>query len=85
VENSLSNISDYLNRKIVDVRLARLLGEAIWALGSCISAAGLLLRTLILVVIGFPILFFGLYLSVHFELQRLDYVQAMERIMHQES
>ena len=81
----MSDVSDYFKRKIVDVRLARLLGEAIWALGSCISATGLLLRTLILVVTGFPILFFGLYLSVYFELQRLDYVQTIERIMRQEN
>lgn len=81
----MSDISDYFRRKIVDVRLVRFLGEAIWAVGSCISAAGLLLGILILVGIGFPILFFGLYLSVYFELQRLDYVHAIERIMHQES
>ena len=48
------------------------------------SVAGLFLKFFLLIIIGFSLLFVGLYLSVHYELQRLDYMHALEKIAHQE-
>jgi len=78
----LPEITDYLEEKIVQVRFARLVGAVIWAFGSFLSIAGLFLRLLPLVVVGFSILFAGLYLSVYYELQRLDYKHSLERLEH---
>ena len=80
----LSEIADYLKKKIAEVRLARLVGEIVWVLGSSISIAGLFLHSLLLAIVGFSLLFAGLFLSVHYEFQRLDYMHALERIAHQE-
>ena len=77
-------IADYLKEKIVEVRVARLVGEVVWALGSCISVAGLFFKILLLIIMGFSLLFVGLYLSVHYELQRLNYMHALEKIAHHE-
>jgi hypothetical protein len=79
VEDRVSDITDYLREKISEVRLARVIGEIIWAIGSCISMAGIFLRFLTFIILGFSLLFVGLYLSVYYELQRLDYIQALER------
>ncbi|UCH32722.1 MAG: hypothetical protein JSV05_04950 [Candidatus Bathyarchaeota archaeon] len=75
----MSDITDYLREKISEVRLARVIGEIIWAIGSCISMAGIFLRLLTFTIPGFSLLLMGLYLSVHYELQRLSYTQALER------
>ncbi len=75
----MADMADYLKQKIAEVRLARFIGEVVWALGSCISVAGLFLGILLLVITGFSLLFIGLYLSVHYELQRLDYTHALEK------
>lgn len=80
----LSEITDYLKAKIAEVRFARLVGEIIWALGSCISIVGLFFRILFVITAGFSLLFTGLYLSVHYELQRLDYMHSLEKLAHQE-
>jgi hypothetical protein len=80
----VSDITDYLKNKIAEVRFARFIGEIVWALGSMISIAGLFWRILELIITGFSLLFLGLYLSVHYELQRLDYTHALERIAHRE-
>lgn len=80
----LSEKTDCLKKKISEVRLARLVGEIVWALGSSISIAGLFLNTLLLTIVGFSLLFAGLFLSVHYEFQRLDYMHTLERIAHQE-
>lgn len=79
----MSEIADYLKHKIAEVQQARFIGEIIWALGACISFAGLFLRNHSLTIPGFSLLLTGLYLSVHFELQRLDYIYALERTAHQ--
>jgi len=76
----MSDMADYLKEKVAEVRLARFIGEVVWAFGSCISVAGLFLNVLSLVITGFSLLFIGLYLSVHYELQRLDYTHALEKI-----
>ncbi len=81
-EKLVSDITDYLQERIAAVRFARFLGEIIWALGSCISIAGLFLRTLLLIIGGFSLLFVGLYLIVYYELQRLDYMHALEKMVH---
>jgi hypothetical protein len=75
-------ITDYLKEKIAEVRLARIVGEAVWALGSCISVAGLFFKILILIITGFSLLFVGLYLSVHYELQRLNYMHTLDKLTH---
>lgn len=80
----MPEIADYLTEKISEVRLARFVGETVWAVGSCISIAGLFLKILLLIITGFSLLFTGLYLSVHYELQRLDYMHTLERIAHQD-
>lgn len=83
-ENTMSDIADYLKQKIVEVRFARFIGEVVWALGSMISIIALFWKILELIIAGFSLLFLGLYLSVHYELQRLDYAHALERILHRE-
>ncbi|UCE96453.1 MAG: hypothetical protein JSV51_02275 [Candidatus Bathyarchaeota archaeon] len=80
----MSEITDYLSQKIVEIRLARFIGEVVWASGSIIASAGLLFRIILLAIVGFSVLFIGLYLSVHYELQRLDYMHALERLTHKE-
>lgn len=80
----MSEITDYLKEKIAAVRLARLVGEVICALGSAVSVAGLFLKILLLLIAGFSLLFVGLYLSVHYELQRLDYMHSLENFAHKE-
>jgi hypothetical protein len=72
------DITDYLRERIAEVRLARLAGEALWALGACISIAGLVLKLFLLMITGFPIMFAGLLLSIHYELQLRDYIHALE-------
>ena len=79
-ETQLSETTDYLSEKIVRVRFAKFVGEVIWVLGLCISAIALLLKTLLFMIPGFSLLLVGSYLSVHYELQRLDYLLALERI-----
>jgi hypothetical protein len=71
-------ITDYLRERIDEVRLARLVGEALWALGACVSAAGLFLKLFLLIVTGFPMMFAGLVLSIHYEQQLRDYVHTLE-------
>ncbi|MCW4051588.1 MAG: hypothetical protein NWE78_00070 [Candidatus Bathyarchaeota archaeon] len=81
----MSNTKDYFKRKIAKSRQAELVAGMILALGSCISAGGLLLRVSMLVFVGFPILFSGLYLSVHYEVKRLNYINMIEKIAPQGS
>ena len=81
----MSDTKDYFKQKVADVRQARFLAVTIGALGSCIAAAGLLLRNLMLAIVGFPILFSALYLSVHYELQRLHYLDVIEKTAPQET
>lgn len=76
----LPEITGYLKEKIAEVRIGRLVGEVVWAIGSCLSVAGLLSRIDLLTITGFSSLFAGLYLTVHYELQRLDYLSALEKI-----
>jgi hypothetical protein len=80
----MADITDYLREKIAEVRLARLLGEAVWALGVIGSIAGLLLMQLVFTIMGFPLLFAGLVLCVHYEFQLQDYMYALEDFAHQE-
>lgn len=80
----MSDITDYLRQRIAQVRFARFIGEIVWAFGSVLSVAGLFLKVLLLITLGFSLLFVGLYLSVHYELQRLDYMRALEKIVHHE-
>lgn len=74
----MTDITDYLKRRIAEVRLARLVGEAVWASGTITSVVGLLLKHLLLSVVGFPLLFVGLVLSVHYEFQLRDYMHTLE-------
>ena len=78
----MSEITDYLRDEIVRVRLAKFVGEILWALGFFVSVAALILRVLLLMVPGFSLLFVGLYMSVHYELQRIDYMHALDKITH---
>jgi hypothetical protein len=78
------DITDYLRQRITEVRLARLVGEAFWALGACASVTGLFLRLFPLVIAGFPVMFLGLVLSVHYELQLRDYMHTLESFTRQE-
>ena len=71
-------ITDYLRERIAEVRLARLVWEALWALGACVSVAGLFLKIFLLVITGFPIMFAGLVLSIHYEQQLRDYIHTLE-------
>ncbi|UCB60600.1 MAG: hypothetical protein JSW72_00605 [Candidatus Bathyarchaeota archaeon] len=80
----MPDVADYLKQRIAEVRLARLVGEVVWALGSLISIGGLFWRVLELIIAGFSLLFLGLYLCVHYELQRLDYTFALERFTRRE-
>lgn len=80
----MSEIAEHLKARIAEVRFARLIGEIVWALGALVSAAGLVFKVLLLTIMGFPLLFVGLYLSVHYELQRIDYALALEKLAHQE-
>lgn len=83
VKSALSESENYLERKITEVRMSRLVGEVIWVLGSCLSFAGLFLKILFLMILGSSMLFVVLYLSVHYELKRVDYVSILERVSHQ--
>jgi hypothetical protein len=76
--NQVADVTDYLRQRIAEVRLARLVGEAVWASGAFISIAGLFLRHLLLSLMGFSLLFVGLVLSVHYEFQLRDYMHALE-------
>lgn len=80
----VADITDYLRERIVQVRLARLVAEGVWALGACISVAGLFLKLLLLVITGFPLLFAGLVLSVHYEFQLRDYIHALKNFARPE-
>lgn len=83
MESALSESENYLAKKITEVHMGRLVGEVIWALGSCLSFAGLFFKTLFLMILGFSMLFAGLYLCVHYELRRIDYVSILERVSHE--
>jgi hypothetical protein len=78
----VSEITDYIKQKLAQVRLARFVGEMIWVLGMSIAIAGLFWEILQVTATGFLLLFGGMYLSVHFELQRLDYLHALEKRGH---
>ncbi|MFQ6068480.1 MAG: hypothetical protein ACE5KD_02945 [Candidatus Bathyarchaeia archaeon] len=80
----MSEVTDYLREKIAQVSFARFVGEIVCALGSSISVVGLFLKILVFIIIGFSLLFVGLYLSVHYELQRLDYTYALRKIEQHE-
>ncbi len=82
--SSLTELAGYLKERIAVVRFARFVGEVVSAFGSCISIVGLFLRILFLTISGFSFLIIGLYVSVHFELQRLDYAQALDRITRED-
>jgi len=43
----------------------------------------LFFKTFFLMILGFSMLFAGLYLCVHYELRRVDYVSILERVSHQ--
>ena len=78
----LSDIAEYLKEKVAQFKMARHLGEVIWASGSLLSVASLLSKVLLLTITSFILLFLGVYLSVHFEFQRLDYLDALDGISH---
>lgn len=78
----LADIAEYLKEKVAHFKMARHLGEVIWALGSLLSVASLLFNVLPLTVTSFTLLFLGVYLSVHFEFQRLDYLNALDGILY---
>ena len=80
----MADIRDYLKRRIVGARFARLIGEIVVALGVIGSLIALFFGILALVVVGFSLLFAGLYLAVHYELQRLGYANDLERFTHRE-
>jgi hypothetical protein len=75
---TVADITDYLREKIAEFRFARFVGEVVSAFGACFSIVGLLLKVPLLVIVGFPLLLTGLYLTVHYELQRLDYINVLE-------
>ena len=74
----VADITDYLKRRVAEVRLARLVGVTVWASGTIASLVGLLLKHLLLCAVGFPLLFAGLALSVHYEFQLRDYLHTLE-------
>jgi hypothetical protein len=81
----VSDITDYLKERIAEVRQARFLGEIVWALGTGITVLELLfLKMPLLAFVGFAMLFAGLFLSVHYELQLLDYTHALENFARKE-
>lgn len=80
----MADITEYLKGKIAEFRFARFIGELIWAIGSSIAIGGLFFDILLLATAGFFLLFAGLYLTVHYELQRLDYTHALESFAHRE-
>lgn len=80
----MSDITDYLRQRIAQVRFARFVGEIVWAFGSVLSVAGLFLEFFFFIILGFSLLLVGLYMSVHYEFQRLDYMRALEKIVHHE-
>ncbi len=84
----MSEITDYLNEKVAELRLAGITSAIIWALGLLISAAAFLWShptlTLPLMLAGFSLLLAGAYFNVHFELRRLDYARALEKIAEYE-
>ncbi|MFP3985635.1 MAG: hypothetical protein ACLFU9_06705 [Candidatus Bathyarchaeia archaeon] len=80
----MTDITEYLKQKIAEVRLARFIGEIVWASGFVIAVSGLFLRIFALTITGFSLLFLGLFLSVHYELQRLNYAHALEKLMQHE-
>ena len=80
----MADITEYLRGKIAQFRFARFVGELVWAIGCGIAIGGLFFDVLLLAVSGFFLLFVGLYLSVHFELQRLDYTHALDNFAHRE-
>jgi hypothetical protein len=83
-DREVADITEYLRGKIAEFRFARFIGEIVWAIGSSIAIGGLFFNVLLLALVGFLMLFIGLYLSVHFELQRLDYTHALESFAHRE-
>lgn len=80
----MADIRDYLKRRIVGARLARLIGEIVVALGVIGSLIALFFGILALVVVGFSLLFAGLYPAVRYELQRLGYANDLERFTQRE-
>lgn len=80
----MSDVTEYLKERIAEVRFARFIGEVVSAMGSILTVAGLLLNILPVTITSFSLLFLGLYLSVHYELQRLDYAHALERFGYRE-
>ncbi|UCD95761.1 MAG: hypothetical protein JSV35_04385 [Candidatus Bathyarchaeota archaeon] len=81
-KNRVTDISEYLKRRIAEACFARLIGEIVVILGVIGSSIALLFRILGVAILGFSLLFAGLYLSVHYELQRLDYTEDLEKFMH---
>ena len=77
----MTDISEYLKRRIAEARFARLIGVMVVILGVIGASIALLLGILSIAIVGFTLLFAGLYLSVHYELQRLDYTEDLERFM----
>jgi uncharacterized membrane protein len=77
----VTDIKEYLKRRIAGARFARLIGEIVVVLGVIGSSIALLFGILSLVIVGFSLLFAGLYLAVRYELQRLDYTDDLERFM----
>ncbi|UCG36488.1 MAG: hypothetical protein JSV64_07765 [Candidatus Bathyarchaeota archaeon] len=80
----MADITEYMRKKIAEFRFGRFIGEIFGALGSCAAIVGLLLKTDLLAILGFTFLFSGLIISVHYELQRLDYTHALEHFAHRE-
>ena len=78
----MTDITDYLKERITELRLARLVGAAVWASGAFTSVVGLLLKHLLLSVLGFPMLFAGLVLSIHYEFQLREYIHTLEDFAH---
>jgi hypothetical protein len=80
-KNRVTDISEYLKRRIAEARFGRLIGGIVVILGVIGASLALLFGILGLAIVGFSLLFAGLYLSVHFELQRLDYAEDLEKFM----
>jgi VIT1/CCC1 family predicted Fe2+/Mn2+ transporter len=84
----MTEITDYLNEKVAELRLARIISAVVWTLGLLISAAAFLWRhstlALPLTLVGFSLFFAGAYFNIQFEFRRLDYTRALEKIAEYE-
>ena len=75
----MPNLINHLEGKVAEANVAKGIGEAMFIIGLGSTFPGLLLGLLVLTLIGFAVLLVGFYLTVHFELKRLDYISMIER------